>query len=145
MAICRTKIYCNFGTSSFLSPLEKLSYDLGWQGTWIFEQVLFMCRNVFSNFLPVKGVQGWSFVQIYAHWVKDWSPISNAYQLWLKCFCGMLVLAMLWREKWNMFGRIQPIHLITMILFYHRNVRMDRKLMNVDEKYSKRETLSASS
>jgi hypothetical protein len=51
-----------------------------------------MCRNghfVFSNFLPVKGVQDWSFVQIYAHWVKDWSPISNAYQLWLKCFCGM--------------------------------------------------------
>jgi hypothetical protein len=39
--------------------------------------------------LPVKGVQDWSFVQIYAHWVKDWSPISNAYQLWLKCFCGM--------------------------------------------------------
>jgi hypothetical protein len=31
-----------------------------------------------------------------------------------------------------MFGRIQPIHLITMILFYHRNVRMDRKLMFYD-------------
>jgi hypothetical protein len=46
-----------------------------------FEKVLFECRNghfVFSNFLPVKGVQDWSFVQIYAHWVKDWSPISNA-------------------------------------------------------------------
>ena len=45
------------------------------------EKVLFMCRNghfVFSNFLPVKGVQDWSFVQIYAHWVKEWSPISNA-------------------------------------------------------------------
>ena len=46
------------------------------------ETVLFMSRNghfVFSNFLPVKCVEDWSFVEIYAHWVKNWSPISNVY------------------------------------------------------------------
>jgi hypothetical protein len=47
--ICPFKIYAGITCMSFVHSL---------------------CRNglfVFSNFLPVKGVQDWSFVQIYAH------------------------------------------------------------------------------
>jgi hypothetical protein len=48
-----------------------------------------LCALCFLKLFPGKRCPGLFFVQIYAHWVNDWSPISNAYQLWLKCFCGM--------------------------------------------------------